>query len=1040
MNHLVIKHKNKVFIFATLYVCWVIVFTYFNTLNEKKALYQQLDQQLEDAALTARLILPASLHSMGMKANSLTKEQRYNNILALSAFTDKRDISYLYTLILREDKVLFTSSSATPEERESGEKLSFYYDHYDDVDPRVFDIFTHKKKSYLEFTDQWGTFRSVFIPSYSEDGTFYIAVADLSISHIETLLKQQVYHSLTIAVLFLIFGYPLYYVAIAKLNSITNAQRETIHKQTLDLRLSEARLSNAMASAQQSWFDVNLLTGGIEVSDEFPKFLCLGNKRLKFSLNIWKRYIHPDDKESVLRAFDNCLKSSKPFTIEYRIKTATGYWKWLSSVGSVTQWNEENTPSRMIGISRNITEQKRSELVLQTLAETDLSAAEGDIFKAIVRQLALSQDMRYAFIAKLNKDDNTQADTLAVWANGKLAENFSYSLIGTPCESVINDGDEVAFWNHDIQQQFPEDLMLVNMEAVSYVGTALKDHSGESIGLLSMIHDSPVLINQNTLDLLKSLAVRSAMEIEREKTVAAFQKYQDDLLQNQRVLLILSKETFFDKKDAFTKIISVDAKQLNVSRVSIWLFNKDKSAINCQALYNQGKFSTELPSLRAIDYPKYFEVLNDTGFVVADDAHNHPSTKEFTENYLLPLGISSMLDTPIRIRGEVVGVTCHEHRGPKRVWTKESEDFARSISDLCAQVLLEDERRIAEEKLDFMAHYDGLTQLPNRALFVDRFNQAVSRSKRTNKMIAIGFLDLDNFKPVNDKFGHDVGDQLLIEMATRIKEIIREGDTVSRQGGDEFALLLGDIESYTQCKHLFNRICSALAKPYNINGFSHEVSVSIGTTLYPLDDSDLDTLLRHADQAMYQAKQAGKNQIKFFNATQNQQLVYEQSQLQKISQALVNNEFQLYYQPKVNMKTGNVYGAEALIRWIHPKKGLIPPLDFLPLVSGTNLEIKIGGWVINQALQQMNEWQKQGVKLEVSINISSHHLQSPVFFDQVGISLRKYSEVNPHNLQLEILESSALGDLNDVSRIIKQCQDEIGVTVALDDFGTGYSS
>ena len=345
-----------------------------------------------------------------------------------------------------------------------------------------------------------------------------------------------------------------------------------------------------------------------------------------------------------------------------------------------------------------------------------------------------------------------------------------------------------------------------------------------------------------------------------------------------------------------------------------------------------------------------------------------------------------------------------------------------------------------EKALQKMVHFDVLTKLPNRVLFADRFYQAVAHSTRTENMLAVCFLDLDDFKPVNDNHGHDVGDKLLIEVASRIKECIREEDTVSRQGGDEFTLLLRDIESFKQCKETLDRVRDALAQPCIINDYPHKVTASIGTTIYPLDEADLDTLIRHADQAMYQAKLAGKNQLKLFNSLNDHEITNRQSQLSEVKQALTGGQFQLYYQPKVNMKTGKVFGVEALIRWIHPEKGLIPPLDFLPLIDGTELEIQVGGWVINEALQQLDDWQQQGIKLEVSINISSHHLQSEAFFDQLNEALDKHPDVNSQDLQLEILESSALGDINAISGIIKSCQNVLGVNVALDDFGTGYSS
>ena len=346
-----------------------------------------------------------------------------------------------------------------------------------------------------------------------------------------------------------------------------------------------------------------------------------------------------------------------------------------------------------------------------------------------------------------------------------------------------------------------------------------------------------------------------------------------------------------------------------------------------------------------------------------------------------------------------------------------------------------------QEKLHLMAHYDALTQLPNRSLFADRFGQALAHSKRNDKPLAICFLDLDNFKPINDNFGHKVGDQLLLEVANRITSTIREGDTVSRQGGDEFAILLNDIDSVSHCNELLKRLHSVLARPYIIDGIVHTtISASSGATIYPTDDSDLDTLLRHADQAMYSAKQSGKNHHHFFNVQEDQQIIEKNLRLEEIEHALENNEFTLYYQPKVNMITGVVFGAEALIRWLHPEKGLIPPLDFLPIITGTELEIHIGNWVINQALSQLENWKKQGITLEVSVNIASDHLQSDSFFSELDHALEKHSSVNSKHFQLEILESSALGDLNSISSIIKTCQNALGVNIALDDFGTGYSS
>ena len=345
-----------------------------------------------------------------------------------------------------------------------------------------------------------------------------------------------------------------------------------------------------------------------------------------------------------------------------------------------------------------------------------------------------------------------------------------------------------------------------------------------------------------------------------------------------------------------------------------------------------------------------------------------------------------------------------------------------------------------QDELNLMAYYDVLTKLPNRALFIDRFHQSIAHSIRTGHQLAVCFFDLDNFKPVNDNYGHEAGDHLLIEVAERITGCIREEDTVSRQGGDEFAILLNDIDSVSQYEGTIKRIHQALARPYCIDNVQHHITASSGVTLYPSDNGDIDTLLRHADQAMYQSKLAGKDRSQLYNPDSDQRIIEQNLQLDEIELALANHEFKLYYQPKVNMVTGEVIGVEALIRWFHPEKGFSPPLEFLPYIDGTPLESRVGEWLINEAIQQLDDWQQQGIKLEISINISSNHLLSPTFLVVLEKCLAEHPAINAQYLQLEILESSTLGDLNTITEIIKTCQNRLGVSFALDDFGTGYSS
>jgi diguanylate cyclase (GGDEF)-like protein/PAS domain S-box-containing protein len=339
----------------------------------------------------------------------------------------------------------------------------------------------------------------------------------------------------------------------------------------------------------------------------------------------------------------------------------------------------------------------------------------------------------------------------------------------------------------------------------------------------------------------------------------------------------------------------------------------------------------------------------------------------------------------------------------------------------------------------WQAAHDALTNLPNRVLLAESFKRAIARAQRQQLLLAVCMIDLDQFKPVNDEYGHDVGDLLLVQVATRLNQMIRGEDTAARLGGDEFALLLSDITDVDELQVIVARILQALAMPYLIDGKIIKVSASIGSALYPLDDVDADTLLRHADQAMYQAKQRGRNQHLMFDVSLDTQIIASHQIQRNVKNALLDNELVLHYQPKVNMRTGIVVGMEALLRWQHPVQGLIPPLDFLPQVEKTDLIIDIGKWVIEQALRQIAIWHKAGKAWTVSVNIAALHFQCRHFLQDLQDSLNRHADVPPYLLEIEILESVALGDINQVNQLIRDCQ-ALGVSFSLDDFGTGYSS
>ena len=352
-------------------------------------------------------------------------------------------------------------------------------------------------------------------------------------------------------------------------------------------------------------------------------------------------------------------------------------------------------------------------------------------------------------------------------------------------------------------------------------------------------------------------------------------------------------------------------------------------------------------------------------------------------------------------------------------------------------------------ELERIAHHDTLTGLPNRLLLADRLGQAISQSDRRDKTLAVVYLDLDDFKSVNDTFGHGAGDAVLIAVSHRMKDALRDGDTLARLGGDEFVAVLTELDQPDDCLPIIERLLSAATAPFDLSEHANpngvpmaqavQVSASIGATLYPKDKVGADQLLRHADQAMYLAKQAGKNQYHLFDVAQDAAIHTLREDLQRFSRALQNNELVLHYQPKVNIRTGEVLGAEALIRWQHPERGLLPPGVFLHTLENHPLSIEMGEWILAQALTQIGAWNGLGLELQISVNIGALQLQQPNFADRLGEMLKAHPAAHPGQLRLEIVETSALQDIARVSRTMFICK-ALGVGFSLDDFGTGYSS
>ncbi|OAI17153.1 diguanylate cyclase [Methylomonas lenta] len=430
-----------------------------------------------------------------------------------------------------------------------------------------------------------------------------------------------------------------------------------------------------------------------------------------------------------------------------------------------------------------------------------------------------------------------------------------------------------------------------------------------------------------------------------------------------------------------------------------------------------------------------------------DDMSSHPQSVGFPEHHP---PMKTLLAVPIAYHDRVYGRIYLSDKENGELFSKQDEDlafsFAHSLSLVLDNAREIEEVKQARQSLDYMAHFDALTDLPNRTLLKDRMDQAISQAQRKQRMVGVLFLDLDNFKVVNDTIGHTCGDELLKSVAQQISDCLREGDTVARLGGDEFIVLLPDLSDTQDAAKVANKILELLNSPFDIGQHEVYASVSIGISIYPHNSKNMEGLLSNADGAMYYAKKLGKNNYQFFTPEMNRS-AQQYIKLEKyLRRALEQNEFVLHYQPQVDVKTGRIIGMEALIRWMNPKLGLVNPADFIPLAEDTGLIVPIGAWVLKTACKQAKFWQQNGFPIRVAVNMSSrqfHQIQSQQqsqhpLLDDVLNALDE-SDLPPELLELEITESILMQHLDTTMEILNALKN-IGIRLSIDDFGTGYSS
>jgi len=766
----------------------------------------------------------------------------------------------------------------------------------------------------------------------------------------------------------------------------------TERKQNEQAKLdNEERLRLVIKATNDGIWDWNTITHEDHFSPRWKEILGYQDEELPNIDSSFFELIHPDDKDAVVDAVTHHFEDHVPFNVEIRMRHKNGAYCWILSRGEAIR-DAAGRPVRMVGSITDITERKAAE---------SREKSRGHILEMVATGVALPKILEAIIISIEHANPEMICSILLTNQSGKnLLNGASPSLpafyteaingisIGLgvgPCGTAVYTGKRVIV--EDIQNH-PYWAPYKELAAKAKLGACwsepIRSTQDDIVGTFAIYHhdsrqptETDILLINKTAHLV-SIAIEKVRAEEKLQLAASVFSHA-----REGIMITDSKGAIVEVNDTFSQITGYDREEVLGKNPRIFHSGRQSS-----------EFYTNMWSSLLEQHHWYGEVWN---------------RRKNGEVYPEMLTISAVRDSS--------GTT---------------QNYVSLFSDITSS-------KEHQQQLEHIAHYDVLTNLPNRLFLADRMQQAMNQSLRRKDSIGIVYLDLDGFKVINDTYGHEVGDELLICVSKRMKTVLRDGDTLARIGGDEFVAVLVDLNQVIECEPLLDRLLQAAAAPVIINNIEMQVSASIGVTFYPEDNADVDLLMRHADQAMYIAKQSGKNRYHVFNVQQDSAIKIQRESLDRIRCAMDHNEFVLYYQPKVNMQTGKVIGAEALIRWEHPERGLIPPAEFLPIIENHSLSVDLGSWVIDTALAQISEWQNAGVNIQVSVNIGARQLQQQDFVAQFMALLAKYSDVKPCNLELEILETSALEDITDVSAIMHKCN-EIGVKFALDDFGTGYSS
>ena len=632
---------------------------------------------------------------------------------------------------------------------------------------------------------------------------------------------------------------------------------------------------------------------------------------------------------------------------------------------------------------------------LQKVAELSMQLT-GEPLQIFERIAHMIGELLNVSVVCLSEIQGEELFFLSVYVNGEVMTNAGRCPINiTPCATVLQSKD-MRIYDY-VADKFPEATFLKMHNAFSYCDFPSLDRSGNVVAVTCLIDDKPHDFTDEDKDLLKIFGQRIAMEIEREKCIAEHNRIEDALRQSELRYRTLVKTIPQGIQENDTNGIITFSNPAH-SR----MHGYEEEALVGKPIWEMLASVEEREELR-----QYLEIL------VREQPPPTPyTTQDRTKD------------------GRVIDVQIdwdYKHDKDGKV-----SGFISVISDFT-------EHKKAEETISKMAYFDQLTGLPNRVLLSDRLNHMLAQGQRYKELAAILFLDIDNFKHINDTVGHDEGDNMLKDVSKRLNKHVRACDTLARHGGDEFIILIQDLKKVENVINIVERIFSEFNEPFILNGQEFFITTSIGISIYPDDGEDKDTLLKNAGIAMYRAKEDGKNTYQLFTPAMNERTIDIIKVKGMLHKAIKNEEFLLHYQPQVNIITGDITGIEALVRWQNPERGLVYPDAFISLAEETGHIVSLGEWVLYTACAQNRVWQDKCLKpIKMAVNVSIRQLKKNDFVSTVKRIL-KYTGLAPEFLEFEVTESIVMENIGSSLEILHELK-SMGIKLSIDDFGTGYSS